>query len=83
MYSNNNNNLRKVLQTFARLRWNKQANIKRLNTLSLHLIKALYHALMESILKDEDPMDKGVADKLKKRKPDDADRDEYPTAGSD
>ncbi|GKD60039.1 hypothetical protein Tco_1297548 [Tanacetum coccineum] len=26
---------------------------------------------MESILKDEDAMDKGVADKLKKRKPDD------------
>ncbi|GJT75374.1 hypothetical protein Tco_1042099 [Tanacetum coccineum] len=45
--------------------------------------KALYHALMESILKDEDAMDKGVADKLKKRKPDDADRDEYPTAGPD
>ncbi|GJT87395.1 hypothetical protein Tco_1069112 [Tanacetum coccineum] len=38
--------------------------------------KALYHALMESILEDEDAMDKGVANKLKKRKPDDADRDE-------
>ncbi|GJZ48892.1 hypothetical protein Tco_0603082 [Tanacetum coccineum] len=38
--------------------------------------KALYHALMESIIKDEDAMDKGVADRLKKRKPDDADRDE-------
>ncbi|GJW47210.1 hypothetical protein Tco_0078856 [Tanacetum coccineum] len=32
--------------------------------------KALYHALMESILEDEDAMDKGVADKLKKRKAD-------------
>ncbi|GKG34374.1 hypothetical protein Tco_0437070, partial [Tanacetum coccineum] len=42
--------------------------------------KALYHALMESILKDEDAMDKGVADKSKKRKPDDADRDEGPPA---
>ncbi|GJZ70501.1 hypothetical protein Tco_0634051 [Tanacetum coccineum] len=38
--------------------------------------KALYHALMESILEDENAMDKGVADKSKKRKPDDADRDE-------
>ncbi|GKA81132.1 hypothetical protein Tco_0787824 [Tanacetum coccineum] len=35
-------------------------------------IRALYHALKESILKDEDSMDKGVADKLKKGKPDDA-----------
>ncbi|GJX36902.1 hypothetical protein Tco_0248459 [Tanacetum coccineum] len=42
--------------------------------------KALYHALMESILKDEDAMDKGVADKSKKRKPDDVDRDEGPPA---
>ncbi|GKA45796.1 hypothetical protein Tco_0738592 [Tanacetum coccineum] len=39
--------------------------------------KALYHALMESILKDEDAMDRGVTDKLKKRKLDD-DRDEGP-----
>ncbi|GKC90450.1 hypothetical protein Tco_1151099, partial [Tanacetum coccineum] len=31
--------------------------------------RALYHALMESILKDEDAMDEGVVDKLKKRKP--------------
>ncbi|GKE01266.1 hypothetical protein Tco_1389249, partial [Tanacetum coccineum] len=38
--------------------------------------KALYHALMESILKDKDAMDKGVANKLKKRKPDDIDKDE-------
>ncbi|GJU65395.1 hypothetical protein Tco_1247230 [Tanacetum coccineum] len=44
--------------------------------------KALYHALMESILEDEDAMDKGVADKLKKRKPDN-DRDEGPLAGPD
>ncbi|GKB88726.1 hypothetical protein Tco_0960998 [Tanacetum coccineum] len=44
--------------------------------------KALYHALMESILEDEDAMDKGVADKLKKRKPADTDRDEGPPAGS-
>nr|GFA44231.1 hypothetical protein [Tanacetum cinerariifolium] len=44
--------------------------------------KALYHALMELILKDEDAMDKGVTDKLKKRKPDD-DRDEGRPAGLD
>ncbi|GKE02862.1 putative reverse transcriptase domain-containing protein, partial [Tanacetum coccineum] len=45
--------------------------------------KALYHALIESILEDEDAMDKGVADRLKKRKPDDADKDEGPPAGPD
>ncbi|GJW83970.1 hypothetical protein Tco_0157115 [Tanacetum coccineum] len=45
--------------------------------------KALYHALMESILADEDAMDKGVADIQKKRKPDDADRDKDPPAGPD
>ncbi|GKF90371.1 hypothetical protein Tco_0274072, partial [Tanacetum coccineum] len=45
--------------------------------------KALYHALMESILMDEDAMDQGVADKQKKRKPADDDRDEDPPAGSD
>ncbi|GKE72434.1 hypothetical protein Tco_1534475, partial [Tanacetum coccineum] len=45
--------------------------------------KALYHALMESILEDEDAMDKGVADMLKKRKPDDADKDEGPPAEPD
>ncbi|GJX67206.1 hypothetical protein Tco_0302933 [Tanacetum coccineum] len=44
--------------------------------------KALYHALKESILEDEDAMDKGVADKSKKRKPDDVDRDEDPLNGS-
>ncbi|GJW12129.1 hypothetical protein Tco_1577956 [Tanacetum coccineum] len=43
---------------------------------------ALYHALIESILKDEDAMDKGVANELKKSKTDDADKDEGPTAGS-
>ncbi|GJS70453.1 hypothetical protein Tco_0703294 [Tanacetum coccineum] len=43
----------------------------------------LYHALVKSILEDEDAMDKGVANKLKKRKPDDADRDEGPLAGPD
>nr|GEW68099.1 hypothetical protein [Tanacetum cinerariifolium] len=44
---------------------------------------ALFHALMKLILVDEDAMDKGVADKLKKRKPNVADRDEDPPAGSD
>ncbi|GJZ50362.1 hypothetical protein Tco_0604552 [Tanacetum coccineum] len=43
--------------------------------------RALYHALMDSILEDEDAMDEGVADKLKKRKPNDADKDEGPSAG--
>ncbi|GJV34436.1 hypothetical protein Tco_1394836 [Tanacetum coccineum] len=42
--------------------------------------RALYHALVESILEDEEAMDKGVADKLTKRKPDDADKDEDPLA---
>nr|GEV98155.1 hypothetical protein [Tanacetum cinerariifolium] len=45
--------------------------------------RALYHALMESILKDEDAMDEGVADELKKSELDDADKDEGPSIGSD
>ncbi|GJW84030.1 hypothetical protein Tco_0157175 [Tanacetum coccineum] len=45
--------------------------------------RALYHSLMESIIEDEDAMDKGVADKLKKRKPDDAERDEDTLARPD
>nr|GEW59578.1 reverse transcriptase domain-containing protein [Tanacetum cinerariifolium] len=45
--------------------------------------KALYHALMESILEDKDAMDKGVANKSKKRKPDDGDRDKGPPARPD
>nr|GEV18112.1 hypothetical protein [Tanacetum cinerariifolium] len=45
--------------------------------------RALYHALMESILEDEDAMDEEVANKLKKRKHDNADKDEGPSAGSD
>nr|GEU67671.1 zinc finger MYM-type protein 1-like [Tanacetum cinerariifolium] len=43
--------------------------------------KALYRAFMESILEDEDAIDKFVVDKSKKRKPDDGDRDEGPPAG--
>ncbi|GKD85928.1 hypothetical protein Tco_1357082, partial [Tanacetum coccineum] len=54
---------------------------KSFNKSSKH--RALYHALMESILEDEDAMDKGVADELKKRKQDDTDKDEGPSAGSD
>ncbi|GJU30149.1 hypothetical protein Tco_1173738 [Tanacetum coccineum] len=42
---------------------------------------ALYHALIESILADEDAIHQGVAEKQKKRKPDDEDRDEDPPAG--
>nr|GEW92687.1 uncharacterized mitochondrial protein AtMg00810-like [Tanacetum cinerariifolium] len=45
--------------------------------------RALYHALMESILEDEDAMNEGVTNKLKKRKQDDADKDEGPSARSD
>ncbi|GKD40776.1 hypothetical protein Tco_1260983 [Tanacetum coccineum] len=45
--------------------------------------KALYNALMESILADEDAIDKGVADIQKKREPNDADRDKDPPTGPD
>ncbi|GJY36177.1 hypothetical protein Tco_0421555 [Tanacetum coccineum] len=45
--------------------------------------RALYHALMKSILEDEDAMDEGIAKKLKKRKPDDADKDKGPFTESD
>ncbi|GJR53079.1 hypothetical protein Tco_1403600 [Tanacetum coccineum] len=45
--------------------------------------RAIYHALMESILEDEEAMDKGVVDKLKKRNPDNADREEDLPTGSD
>nr|GEV04291.1 hypothetical protein [Tanacetum cinerariifolium] len=44
---------------------------------------ALYHALIESILADEDAMDQGVADKQKKRKPVDDNRNEDPPIGPD
>ncbi|GJZ14731.1 retrovirus-related pol polyprotein from transposon TNT 1-94 [Tanacetum coccineum] len=54
--------------------------IKSFNKNTKH--KALYHALMESILKDEDAMDKSVVDRLNKRKPDDANKDKGPPAGS-
>nr|GEU95076.1 hypothetical protein [Tanacetum cinerariifolium] len=37
----------------------------------------------KSVLEDEEMMDEGVAKKLKKRKSDDADKDECPFAGSD
>nr|GEW49694.1 hypothetical protein [Tanacetum cinerariifolium] len=45
--------------------------------------KAPYHSLMESMLEDEDAMDKGDADELKNRKQDDVDKDKGPSAGSD
>ncbi|GKB09786.1 hypothetical protein Tco_0843709 [Tanacetum coccineum] len=45
--------------------------------------RALYHALMKSNLGDEDAMNEGVADRLKKRKQDGADKDERLSAGSD
>ncbi|GKB59453.1 hypothetical protein Tco_0915639, partial [Tanacetum coccineum] len=42
--------------------------------------KALYHALMESLLADEEGMDQGVVDLLKKKRQHD-DQDEDPSAG--
>ncbi|GKB42286.1 hypothetical protein Tco_0887228, partial [Tanacetum coccineum] len=47
--------------------------------------KTLYHALMESLIADEDAMNQGVADLIKHRKRphDDEDRDQDPPAGSD
>nr|GEU36531.1 putative reverse transcriptase domain-containing protein [Tanacetum cinerariifolium] len=50
---------------------------------TIHKQRALYHALMESIREDADAIYEGVADKIKKRKQDDADKDEGPFAGSD
>nr|GEV12084.1 hypothetical protein [Tanacetum cinerariifolium] len=45
--------------------------------------KTLYRAIIEFILEDENAINKGVADKSKKRKPDYVDRDEGPPAGPD
>ncbi|GJU80567.1 hypothetical protein Tco_1282932 [Tanacetum coccineum] len=47
--------------------------------------KTLYHALMESLIKDENTMDQGHADsiKQKKRPHDDVDKDEGPTTRLD
>nr|GEW66904.1 hypothetical protein [Tanacetum cinerariifolium] len=61
----------------------KQQETKYTITSSDTAHRALYHALIESILEDKDAIDKGVADKSKKRKPDDADRDEGLPAGPD
>ncbi|GKC36473.1 hypothetical protein Tco_1048857 [Tanacetum coccineum] len=56
------------------------------HTITAEIVKRLkqqYAPQKKSILDDEDTMDKGVADELKKRKPNDADKDEVPTTGSD
>ncbi|GKC18553.1 hypothetical protein Tco_1020703 [Tanacetum coccineum] len=46
--------------------------------------KTLYHALMESLIADENAMDQGVADLIKHKKiPHDDDRDQDPPAGPD
>ncbi|GKC21983.1 hypothetical protein Tco_1024133 [Tanacetum coccineum] len=45
-----------------------------------HAHKALYHALMESLLTDEECMDQGVSDLLKKKRQH-GDQDEDPSAG--
>ncbi|GKB77627.1 hypothetical protein Tco_0944522 [Tanacetum coccineum] len=47
------------------------------------IIKEHFVPVEISTLKDEDAMDEGVADKLKKMKQDDADKDEDPSVGSD
>ncbi|GJU06034.1 hypothetical protein Tco_1122464 [Tanacetum coccineum] len=60
--------------------FNTMTNSKSFNKSPKHI--APYHALMELILEDEDAIDKGVADELKKRKPDDADKDEGPSESS-
>ncbi|GKA22302.1 hypothetical protein Tco_0708264 [Tanacetum coccineum] len=52
-------------------------------TIKEYLGSSLDDAMHKSILEDEDTMDEGVADKLKKRKPNDANKDEGPSAGSD
>ncbi|GJX68656.1 hypothetical protein Tco_0304383, partial [Tanacetum coccineum] len=44
--------------------------------------KALYHALMESLLTDKEGMDQGVVDLLKQKKRKHDDQDEDPSAGS-
>nr|GEU61187.1 hypothetical protein [Tanacetum cinerariifolium] len=61
--------------------FNTMTKSKSFNKIPKH--RALYHAFMESMFKDEDAIDKGVADKLKKRNPYDADKDEGPSTGSD
>ncbi|GJV23255.1 hypothetical protein Tco_1375950 [Tanacetum coccineum] len=61
--------------------FNTMTNSKSFNKSLKH--RSLYHALVESILEDEDVMDEGVADKLKKRKPYDTDQDEGPSARLD
>ncbi|GKA71486.1 hypothetical protein Tco_0777625 [Tanacetum coccineum] len=61
--------------------FNTMTKSKSFNKIPKH--RALYQALMELILEDEDAMDKGVADELKKRKPDEADKDVGPSVGSD
>nr|GEX55425.1 retrovirus-related Pol polyprotein from transposon TNT 1-94 [Tanacetum cinerariifolium] len=43
--------------------------------------KVLYHALIESLLMDEEGMDQGVVDLLKQKKRQHDDQDEYPSAG--
>nr|GFA87739.1 hypothetical protein [Tanacetum cinerariifolium]GFA99008.1 hypothetical protein [Tanacetum cinerariifolium] len=69
----------KPQKSVADIRKIKMEHARKQNTKN----KALYHALMESILKDEDAMDKRVVDRLKKRKPDDVDKDEGPLARLD
>ncbi|GJU96014.1 hypothetical protein Tco_1320770 [Tanacetum coccineum] len=67
---------KKSTKDIKKLRWSMQES-------SSPKQRALYHALMESIVEDEDAMDEGVAEKFKKRKPNDVDKDKGPSVGSD
>ncbi|GKG07038.1 hypothetical protein Tco_0330007, partial [Tanacetum coccineum] len=73
--------VKRLIQQYKRTLFQTMTNSKSFNRSPKQ--KALYHALMESILEDEDVIDEGVVDKLKKRKQDDADKDEGPFTGSD
>nr|GFA23222.1 hypothetical protein [Tanacetum cinerariifolium] len=83
-----NKNMRRVIQRFARLIGSKLRR-KRCQSIQLSLLTrnpanhALYHALLEALIEDENAMDKGVADIVKnhKRQHDDDDDDEDPLAG--
>nr|GEU59645.1 hypothetical protein [Tanacetum cinerariifolium] len=70
-----------ALKEFDQKRFETMTKSKSFNQNSKN--KALHHALMDSMLEDEDAMDKGVADIQKKRKPNDEGRDEDPPVGSD
>nr|GEZ40594.1 hypothetical protein [Tanacetum cinerariifolium] len=81
-----NKNMRRVIQRFARLIGNKLRR-KRCQSIQLSLLTrnpanhALYHALLEALIEDENDMDKGVADIVKNHKRQHDDDDKDPLAG--